>query len=60
MSGKVLEFPDRRSCFRCVHYAEWASRCLLLDEEIDSEVFAARHCASYETPRRGGLDGRTV
>lgn len=59
MSG-VIEFPDRRSCFKCIHYADWASHCELLDEEIDSEIFAARHCNGYETSGPGGFDGPAV
>lgn len=47
--GEVVEFPPRRTCFLCVHHTgEVVSHCQLFDEPIDSEIFAARHCSSYE------------
>jgi hypothetical protein len=49
--GEVIPFPKQPSCFKCIHHAAgWDSitHCLLHDESIDSELYAARHCASYE------------
>lgn len=49
--GEVIEFPSKRTCFTCQHYA-WSAfgngRCRLFDTEIDSETQAARDCAGYE------------
>lgn len=48
--GEVVELPVVRTCFLCRHHSEAGavSRCLLYDESIDSELFAARNCSSYE------------
>lgn len=48
--GEVIELPVVRTCFVCAHYTEAVavSHCLLFDESIDSELYAARHCSSYE------------
>lgn len=50
--GELLQFPVRKqSCFDCEHYL-WNpfgnGRCLLFDEEIDSELHAAQDCAGFE------------
>jgi hypothetical protein len=46
--GDLIEFPNKRSCFKCEHYASEVSRCFLFDEQIDSEIFAAKDCNGYE------------
>jgi hypothetical protein len=49
--GEVFLFPERRTCFLCQHHragSDSASHCALFDEPIESELFAARHCSSYE------------
>lgn len=45
MSQVIPLFPPR-TCFACVHYTEgW---CRQFEEPIDSEIFAATDCDSYE------------
>lgn len=48
--GEVIALPVLRTCFVCKHHngAGLGSHCLLLDEPIDCEHFAARHCTYYE------------
>ena len=46
VSARIFEFPNLRTCFRCVHYTE--SYCRLFDEQIDSETFAAKDCPGFE------------
>ena len=51
MTAQVIQLPVVRTCFVCVHHTEAGptpSHCRLFDEPIDSELFAARHCSSYE------------
>jgi len=45
--GEVIPLRVKRSCWTCIHHEE--PFCLLYDEFIDSEIFAARHCTSHET-----------
>lgn len=56
MSGRPITLGDlaylrRPSCFLCKHYS--IGHCELYDEEIDSELFAAAHCDSYQPVRHG-------
>lgn len=49
--GEVIQLPSQPTCFLCVHHrVGWDSvtHCALFDEPIESELFAARHCSSYE------------
>ena len=55
MTAEILHFPTRRTCFRCRHYAEWATHCLMFDEDIDSEIEAAKDCPAFEP--EGGAHG---
>lgn len=48
MSADVLPFPNRRTCWKCIHYAPEQNRCLLFDAPIDSEVYAAKDCDGFE------------
>lgn len=42
----VVPLPVLRTCFRCSHYLE--NYCRLFDEQIDSEIYAAKNCAGFE------------
>lgn len=46
--GDVIAFPSKRSCFKCAHHSAVLSRCLLFDEAVDSELYAAKDCNGYE------------
>jgi hypothetical protein len=57
--GDVIEFPVgrvNRTCFNCLFYSlyeiesddEQQAWCENLDEEIDSEIEAAKECPEYE------------
>ena len=49
--GEVIPFGHVPTCFLCVHSgfdAIGATYCRMFDERIESEIFAARHCGSYE------------
>ena len=51
MSAQVIHLPIEVTCFQCQHYAFnflGSGRCQLFDEEVDSEIFAARDCAGFE------------
>lgn len=47
--GRNQEPEEAQTCFRCQHYDEPKTTCLLFDEQIDSELYAARDCPGYET-----------
>lgn len=49
--GEVIHLPIEVSCFQCQHYDFHflgPGRCQLFDEDIDSEIYAARDCAGFE------------
>lgn len=46
--------PRPRTCFDCDHMgvaAHGTSWCLLFDEQIDSELYAAKDCNGFEEVR---------
>jgi hypothetical protein len=54
--AKVIPLSGPRSCFNCCAFDEkedpddWGvmSYCTIYDEFIDSELYAAEHCPSYQ------------
>lgn len=46
--ARIIQFPERRTCYKCVYYLWEVSECFLFAERIYSESEAARHCPSYE------------
>jgi hypothetical protein len=46
LSVQVVPIPIAKTCFTCVHHLD--TRCMLFDEQIDSEIYAAADCSGYE------------
>lgn len=47
--------PEPRSCFTCANarFYEFATWCSIYEEVIDSEVYAAEDCFTYELCKEG-------
>lgn len=48
MTDNLIHLPVQRTCFRCEHFLTLESHCRLFDEQIDSEIYAAKDCPGYE------------
>lgn len=48
MTAQILPFPNRRTCYGCIHYDPLMSRCQMFDEVIVNEVQAAKDCNAFE------------
>ena len=63
MTAQIIQFPELRSCFRCIHHDPWArpDYCMLLDKRIYSPD-TALDCNGFETSidTERGTDGPPV
>lgn len=51
MTAEIFQFPERRTCLRCVHYSHLntAGYCQMLDKLVREPEEVAEHCPAFET-----------